>query len=420
MFNYKNILLISKQNLSVSRVNNKKIKTTSSFVYSNDTLTQQIGAIKNKYGSSYRILLDDCFVYTAHIYLVPGENLRLQVQEKAQEIIPEDLSQTMWDFKQESELRDDNQKDGRYYQILAVNKQFYTVLKNTITTLGLNIEAIEPISQALARSLAKKHNQPFFILYRQNQPVLVTCFGEIVIDVKTLEQGFGVEGLKQYQAFVEQKYGLKPDTIFIPNQENLGEDFEQVGLNLSRYHYQPEFSLQQKADLHGEDLSILNLDPQNSDNKRGKSFKLIVAKPVLIISILLLIIIGGWFFGFKQKKPFSKNTSFKQTSQSATATPKPKITTNSYSITILNGNGVEGAAGEAETLLDNKGYKVVNLDNADNYDYEQTILQHKQTINQNFLNQLDKLLKTKYDVIIDEQFLDETGTADVVIILGQQ
>lgn len=418
MFNYHNIILISKENLTVSKVSGQKIKSTQSFVWNSESLTQQLGAIKARFGSNYRILLDDVFVYTAHLYLNNSNNTREIVQEKAQEIIPEDLSQTIWDFKEEAELRDDNQKDGRFYQILAVNKQFYALLSSAINTLGLKIEAIEPVSQSLCRQLAKKNSEPFFILYHQNQSVLITCFGDIVIDVKTLGPNLTIEALQQYQQFVEQKYGLKPSKIFIPNQYNLNENLEQIGLGIEKYDYQPELALQQKTALRGDDLAILNLEPKRESSDQNSLNLIQFSKKIVAICILLLLLLGIYRL-FSNNKLITTLQPKPSASEKVTPTKTQPKAVN-YSITILNGNGVEGAASEAEALLDQQEYKVVNLDNADNYDYEQTVIQHKKNVAPAFISKLDKLLKTQYDVIIDDQFLDQSAKSAIVIILGKK
>ena len=421
MFGYKNILLISKNNLSISRCNQKKIKSTSNFIWASETLTQQLEAIKNKYGHVYRILLDDYYVYTAHIYLAEsGENLRSKVQEKAQEIIPEDLSQTMWDFKEEVELRDNNQKTGRYYQILAVNKQFFSLLNYTISSLDLKIEAIEPVSQALARQLSQKQDEPFLILYRQNNYCLVACFGDIIIDVKTLGSVLTTEAVQEYQRFLEQKYGLKPEKVFVSNQQNDIEALEKSGLNLVKYQYQPEFSLYQKSNLRGNDFSVLNLDLAQSDQTQNNHTQAkLISILKKLIPILVLFLVLGWLWQNRTLIKIAPSTK-KETVQTSPTPKSQTITNSSYSITILNGNGVEGAATEAEALLDEKGYKVVNLDNAKNYDYEQTLLQHKQNVDSKFLGKLDKLLKTQYDVVIEADFLKGSENSDIIIILGKQ
>jgi hypothetical protein len=421
MFGYKNILLISEGNLIASRVSGKKIKTTLSFVWTNENLRQQLAVIKNRFGASFRILLDDSYVHTAHIYLPPNNyNVRSVVQEKAQQIIPEDLNQTVWDFKEEPQLRDNNQKDGRFYQILAINREFHLLLSGAISALGLKIEAIEPISQSLARMLAKKQDEPFLIIYRQSNYILTACFGDIVINVKNIGPNFNMEMLKEYQYFLEQEYGLKPNSVLVPNQITAVAEIEKSDLNLKRYDYNPEFALYQKTDLKGNDLSVLNLDPQRPRNTNPENPS-VNKRPVWLAIVLLLAIVVLWFVTQNGKKTENlKTTKTEVVNLPADSKPKKAVLVD-YKITILNGNGVEGAAAKAKTLLENKGYKVVNLDNADNYDYEQTVLRHKKKVSGAFLDKLNKLLKTQYDTIVEKEFIDQSETnSDVIIILGQK
>lgn len=56
---------------------------------------------------------------------------------------------------------------------------------------------------------------------------------------------------------------------------------------------------------------------------------------------------------------------------------KEFIENNKYQITILNGNGISGTASNLSEELQKYGFKINKIGNADNYNYEQTIIYYK-------------------------------------------
>ena len=113
------------------------------------------------------------------------------------------------------------------------------------------------------------------------------------------------------------------------------------------------------------------------------------------------------------------------TTTSGKTTPTPTGTTKSgttnredLSIEIQNGSGINGAAGQASTLLKGLGYKVLSTGNADNYDYAQMVIKVKAE-KKEFLTQLKLDLGTQYK--IESATSDLTGsTADAIVIVGKE
>ncbi len=87
-------------------------------------------------------------------------------------------------------------------------------------------------------------------------------------------------------------------------------------------------------------------------------------------------------------------------------------------IEIQNGSGIAGAATKASNILKDLGYAIASSGNADNFDYETTIIQVKST-KKAYLDLLKKDLGTDYT--IGEATSDLTGsTADALIIVGKE
>lgn len=91
---------------------------------------------------------------------------------------------------------------------------------------------------------------------------------------------------------------------------------------------------------------------------------------------------------------------------------------SSLTIEIQNGSGVAGAATKARNILEDLGYEVLSAGNADNFDYETTVIKVKST-KKNFLELLEGDLEDDYT--IEETSTSLTGTvADAVVIIGAE
>lgn len=97
----------------------------------------------------------------------------------------------------------------------------------------------------------------------------------------------------------------------------------------------------------------------------------------------------------------------------ATGLDRSKLT-----IEIQNGSGIAGAAGKVKTILEDLGYVISKTGNADNYDYEETVIQVKAT-RKSYLPLLEKDLESSYTIGSTSSTL--TGsTADAVVIVGKE
>ena len=149
---------------------------------------------------------------------------------------------------------------------------------------------------------------------------------------------------------------------------------------------------------------------------------------IAIISFLIgLVSMAGINF-FLQKTNFEIPFIPRKTVE-ITPSPKPTITIEptkaavvnleEYSIEVLNGSGVTGAASKLKEALTAEGFKVISAGNADKSDYTDTIIAAKKKINSAYLEKLKENLKKTYTVVIDSKTsVPETSEADVVITIG--
>ena len=141
-----------------------------------------------------------------------------------------------------------------------------------------------------------------------------------------------------------------------------------------------------------------------------------------LFKILLLILIssaityalfnfGKWGLGaIKEIKIMPTPTP--TTAPKPKATPTPKISRSDITVDILNGTGVAGMASSLQSELEDLEYQVTQIGNADNYDYEQTVVITK---NQAMFKLISADLK-KFNVT--KPTFEQTNSDTTTIIFG--
>jgi len=152
---------------------------------------------------------------------------------------------------------------------------------------------------------------------------------------------------------------------------------------------------------------------------------------VALVVLLGLGIIGGGIFVYqktlKNKKdkeivsptptPFAAPSEITPTEE-ASPSPTPKISRADLKIEILNGTGVPGAAGKAAELLEKLGWQGIKTGNADNFDYQKTVIQIKES-KKEYFGLLEGDLSSQYTLEEKPQILSGDNKFDAVIIVGK-
>ena len=149
--------------------------------------------------------------------------------------------------------------------------------------------------------------------------------------------------------------------------------------------------------------------------------------------LIILIIIGALVFAFfRGIGPFSQ---FRKSNDQAESSPTPEVlVTNPPSeaspqteeidrkvpqIRVLNGSGVAGIASSFKDFIEELGYKVASIGNADNYDYAQTEVRFKDNF-KDYEQTLVSDLSDKYSVTVSSSGLESSDSADIEIIVGSK
>lgn len=165
------------------------------------------------------------------------------------------------------------------------------------------------------------------------------------------------------------------------------------------------------------------------ENKTFKKFPIIVV--AVIVVLLILWRVGVLPFGKKAAEEEVKPPEVQQTITPPPATTTPEVVQpqpqtpappkaeelnkKAIGIRVLNGSGVTGAAAKVRTFLEEKGWKVLSVGNADRSDYAQSELSLKEKAKK-YQNALKSDLSS-YTIILGDP-VEATATADVEFIVG--
>jgi len=461
MFSKKrSIIYITKSKIklvNVTMFKKPKVEPVDEALWMSDSLENILLKFKKNVKGMARILLAEDFVYTVTLGLPSSSYLRDDIKRIAQELIPENLDQTLWDFKEIESLKK--------IQVIAVAKTVFETVVSSITKVGLRIEAIESLSFALAR-LSGKQDKPLVFVHIDDGEILLTLAKSgIVIATKCLAT-IDLNAINQFTSFAKDQYGTEVKDIIIcgntsgtPHQGGAGQvdlaSFENAGFNARIENISPIVSLANKEDIKGRDEEVLNLisssfwqatasdagsRPESPTAIRDAGQARLAQAPAkrarmtnnsrrigrwtgaVVIIIIIAAVVAGFLF-FKAKSRTDQNTpkpthaQSKPTIITPSATPSAEVDFSSYSITILNGSGREGEAGRLQAILEDNGFTVAEIGNAESSNYQKTEIHHKENVPESVTLTLDKIINTLYDFSISAD-LEEDSKSDIVIIIG--
>jgi len=174
---------------------------------------------------------------------------------------------------------------------------------------------------------------------------------------------------------------------------------------------------------------ISDSPPVNSPPSGKTNYKLILL--VTVISALVVGFVAGgvyvYFSGLSQIEETAPQPTQAPEAASPTptsqASPSPipgeEIDVTSYKVSVLNGSGQIGAAGSAGSLLEDQGFEVANIGNANRYDYEATVVQVKETVPEQVIQMVEDALSDTYSVELGDE-LPSTSGYDIIVTVGTE
>ena len=181
-----------------------------------------------------------------------------------------------------------------------------------------------------------------------------------------------------------------------------------------------------------EELPEANKDNDSSDSEGEEDEISIVQSdslfsrsigPILIGIVVGVLTAGSIIFFYNSRNNLALGPTPTPT-EAVSQTPEPTSTPSIiddlalYDIIVLNGSGTSGEAARIESLLEDKGFSVLDVGNAANSNFTDTIIQTKEGVPQTFIDKLESVLSETYTVEVNDILLDEDEESDVIVIIG--
>lgn len=145
-------------------------------------------------------------------------------------------------------------------------------------------------------------------------------------------------------------------------------------------------------------------------------------KIIVIVIVVLGLGIGGYFYYQSTQtaaEPKEETESTALSDENPTNTPTPaELDKSAFEIEIQNGSGIAGEAGRAQELLEEDEFTVSSTANAESYDYEETVVQASEDVDEEWLDALKESLEGQYTVQSRVEELPEGSEVDVIVIVG--
>lgn len=178
-------------------------------------------------------------------------------------------------------------------------------------------------------------------------------------------------------------------------------------------------------------MPAISVSTSSPDGATGSSEKEANKKSPLILLFIVFLICGfvvGISILFLLSKnnyklpnvaslvPFGKHAPTPTAVAAATPTPE-KVDIAKYTIRVLNGSGVAGAAGQTKDDLTSEGFTVTATGNATD-DVTETTISAKSSVDQAALSKLTEALSKKYTVSSQIGSLQDSENTDIVVTIS--
>ena len=198
-------------------------------------------------------------------------------------------------------------------------------------------------------------------------------------------------------------------------------------------HPNPIIGLARKEDLRGDDETILNISTSresyidvSTSEARGKRHvsRLFIIFLCVLVGVLSLLF--GVYIVINRARFFPINVSVVQPQESTNSietSPSPTVTQmpidlSIYTLRILNGSGVSGAAKYVADILVSEGFTQIETGNADADDYIHIVVQQKESIPSGVFATIERALNGEY-ILKQGDLLTDKSQYDVLIIVGK-
>jgi hypothetical protein len=326
------------------------------------------------------------------------------------------------------------------YQFVGIDKDKMDEYLEVANLVGISLAGVVPWCLLLPKIIGSSAAEMYVINNAGDRVVILSELNGVYFSSsfeKSVEIKDFAELLEQFSIFkrispvkkiykhaIEEIPLKEPYKIVdFPLPEDLTEEKEPFLL-----HFLCQSYIESAPDFYKSQANLINLLPLpvKANNK-----SLVFVGSSVGVALALVLVAGGLYFR-KNTTTASVNESkgdeapvVLASSESATETvPLPEdpveeevaLSKEDLKIRVENGAGVAGIAGKTGDFLAEFGYEIVSVGNADNVDYEKTLLRFKEAkIDYKDLLTVD--MDDDYEVVVEDT-LDASEDYDVLVIVG--
>lgn len=459
LFKKKLIIYISKTVIRVMKVDQKgKIQTLTDISWTNETFGEVLQKVKKVVkDSTISILLSEDIVYTIALqFPISAIVTREDVQSKAQELIPDNLNETVWDFKEMNAT-----PENKYVQVIALLSTYAKLFSKEFQQAQIFAEVIEPVSYSLTR-LYKYEKDPYCVIYIEQKALLILAKKHTIFATEIDEMPIDAKKIQQFVVYGKANFDLEVQKIFIigATGDSAASLSQNLQIKVELKQTNPFISISQRKKSNGKDSEVLNLNNlsitsikhvssnqpvqssektveeendseqiQNSAPKKSSTRLFFLLSIMVVVWIFTGIFLYSFLNGNKNKKPNPFNIapaatigpspipSIATKTEEATISATPLL--SKYSVAVLNGSTKAGEASKLAEILTENGFIIDKTGNADSNSYEKTEVHIKDSVPNAVKMALDKTLKNLYANYETKNSSTEE-TEDIIIIIGNQ
>ena len=317
------------------------------------------------------------------------------------------------------------------YQFIGVRKPYMDNLLEVAFAVGISLKNVVPWLLLMPKYVGT------------NDPAVFICRvdGSHVMALSELN-GIFYSGVSDKEITAEQLEGFVSDLslykkktpvkkVYTLNYQDLdvkGFEVSEIGIPPVNSEFEDEFKvnmlvnymLDTEPDISFCQMNLLNLMPLPVVVKSNKSLVYAGAASVLVVTGLLSFFLffnkdgGSQVASNNQDNVLSEQTS--QEVNQAAEQPTPVLDKADLKIKILNGSGLNGLAARTKTLLEEKGYTIVDIDTVDETRDATLFRFKKDKLPYKDLMQGDT--EDAFPEIVVEDTLPDTEEFDVLIVAG--
>ena len=450
MFFKKSLLVFIFGNVIRVKLSDRVVKD---YQWSMDNLDRVVDVLVHESNaSSVRIVLGESNATVLSLAIEKNSALdKSMVQDALRNEIPELLDTLVWDYRVSSSFELYlGHKIQSVVQVSAVDKEMALRLVSAFKKTNVSIDVVQPISIALAYYF-KDRSDPFVLFYFDRSSTLSVIYQGLVVFSELVDQTDLTDKVSGMLTYVYNRYGIKPTHAIVASKQALVDDREIEALGLSVIHI-PVDPLSVIADYDFDDdapklssrvKSILGSVPRSINRTASKQHtsnnpsQLVRIASIVGLVVLIVGVVGYgiWFLIYAMNPNMSRNdlsetnslgeivhdtaTESGDTVDGASVVDAGSISidTSEVEIVVLNGSGIEGAAGTVATVLNQAGYDSTSSSNADNYNYQGiTIVYRDEAAIESHAKKIADLFDGAVDV---ESSLNLNSSVDIQLIVGQ-